>query len=62
MVEWVALEKRYARKGIGGSNPPTSASQDFASGQGKPRGGFAAARLGFEVVHSKSEKGGAGYE
>ncbi len=26
MVEWAALEKRYARKSIGGSNPPASAS------------------------------------
>ena len=25
MVEWAALEKRYAGNGIGGSNPPTSA-------------------------------------
>ena len=26
MVEWAALEKRYVRKSIGGSNPPASAS------------------------------------
>ena len=26
VVEWAALEMRYARKGIGGSNPPASAN------------------------------------
>ena len=25
-VEWAALEMRYTRKGIGGSNPPVSAN------------------------------------
>ena len=25
MVEWACFENRYARKGIGGSNPPISA-------------------------------------
>ena len=25
MAEWAALEMRYARNGIGGSNPPASA-------------------------------------
>ena len=25
VVEWAALEMRYTRKGIGGSNPPASA-------------------------------------
>ena len=29
VVEWGALEKRYARKGIGGSNPPTSARYEI---------------------------------
>ncbi|MBI2640192.1 MAG: hypothetical protein HYW90_04895 [Candidatus Sungbacteria bacterium] len=33
-----------------------TANQDFASGQRKPRGGFAAARLGFQKVFGAKTK------
>ena len=37
VVEWAALEMRYARKGIRGSNPLASARKDFANANCSPR-------------------------
>ena len=48
MVEWAALEMRYTRKGIRGSNPLASANWENANLQRQPRGARRAARLGFE--------------
>src|SRR3989344_6017896 len=45
VVEWAALEMRYTRKGIRGSNPLASANWNFARKTAPPRGAELAPRL-----------------